>query len=361
MRTEGDFVCLCLKLGKRPLTWSRKPIDSAWDLALANHMKPDETDTFLHVFAGGDYTETRQFSVLHKIVLGINQYSLRSQLAASTIGIDDVDANNRTSLSWAAARRDETAVKILLDHSANPEIRDFEGNTALTQAVRSTHLPTIQLLLDYGADTNKRDAYGGTVLHQACVAKDDPGILKPLIAAGVDINAIDHDGDTALQYAIRQNHLKNTLYLLESNADPEIANVGGDTPILMAIYYQADQILRALLSHNVNYRIISPYRQTIFHIAACEGTPEVMKAVADAHLHELDVQAKDSENKTCWECFNTRETSDPALQSAFEQMVSSVKPESNLVQQIDLITIDNNPTDDQFTDAVEWQTSIEGH
>ena len=239
-----------------------------------------------------------------------------------------MDANGRTSLSWAAARRDDTVVKTLLDYGANPEIEDFEGNTALNQAVKSTSLPTIQLLLNYGADTKKRDAYGGTVLHHACHATDDPALLRPLITAHVDVNAIDYDGDTALQYAIRQNHVENALCLLESNADPEIANVGGDTPILMAIFYQADKILQALLDRNVNHRILNSRRQTVLHAAASEGTPEALRALANARLNDLDVLEKDSENRTCLDYFNTRESSDSAIQSAFEEMISSVECEN---------------------------------
>ncbi|KAL8904858.1 MAG: hypothetical protein Q9171_006896 [Xanthocarpia ochracea] len=337
----------------------RKPIDSAWDLALSNRINPEESGTFLHLFDGGDYLETRQFSIIHKIIVGITQVSLGSQLDASTTGIDTVDANDRTGLSLAAVRGDNTAVKILLDHGANPEIRDFEGNTALNQAVRSAHLPTVQLLLDYGVDTNKRNAYGRTVLHQACHAKDDPALVRPLIT--VDVNATDFNGDTALQYATQQNHINNVLYLLESNADPEIANAEGDTPILTAIDYQMDRILQALLNHKVNHRIRNSRRQTILHAIASEGTAEGMKALANARLNDLDVLAKESENMTCLDYFEARENSDSAVQSAFEDMIGSVKRQTGAALQRDILDFESDSEDSQFMDAVEWQTGDGDH
>jgi ankyrin repeat protein len=306
----------------------------------------------------GDYVDTRQFSVLHKIVLGIIHTSLESQMDASTACIDDVDANGRTSLSWAAARCDHAAVKTLLDHGANIDIADFEGKTALAHAVKATHLPTIQLLLEYGANTSKRDVFGGTVLHHACYAKDDPELLRPFITAGVDVNAIDYDGDTALQYAVRQKHTENVRCLLEANADPEIANVEGDTPLFMAIFNQASEILRILLSRGANVKVLNSQRQTMLHAIACEGSLESMQALKITDLGGLDVLAMDSAGRTCLDYFEARLDSDQAITSAFGEVVALVRRVTRASQLLETEILKEDAESSSFADAVEWQTEI---
>lgn len=191
------------------------------------------------------------------------------------------------------------------------------------------------------------------MLHQICVVKDDFVILKSLIVANVDINAINYDDVIALKYAIRQNHFKNTIYLLKSNVNFEIVNVDNHTSILMTVFYQTNQILKTFLNHNVNYKKLSFYRQTILHVIACEKISKIINVLTNARLQNVDVFAKNSENKICLKCFNTRKNSDSALRSAFERMFNSVTRENNFVQQIDMIAIDNNFEKNQFANAVE--------
>jgi ankyrin repeat protein len=245
------------------------------------------------------------------------------------------------------------AVETLLDHGADPEIADFEGYTALMHAVKSKHLPTVQLLLKYGADISRRDAYGGTVLHHASHAKENADLIRALINAHADVNAIDYDGDTALQYAVRQNHTKNARCLLEFGADHNIANVEGETPMFMAIYHQAEDILRMLVVRGVDLNIVNSGRQTVLHAVACEGTANAMRALMETHMGEVDVLAKDSDGRTCLDYFASRHSSDPDIASAFTEMIASMKHGATGTRRPSLETLEESV---YFEDALQWQT-----
>jgi ankyrin repeat protein len=52
------------------------------------------------------------------------------------------------------------AMRMLLDHSADPNARALDGKTALMLAVVSRESEAVRLLLHYGADKNVRDRNG---------------------------------------------------------------------------------------------------------------------------------------------------------------------------------------------------------
>lgn len=74
------------------------------------------------MFDDEDRLESRTFPAIHKTVRGLVNSDLRQQLELSTATIDDKDADGRTAISWAAAKRDANAVKILLQFGANPNV-----------------------------------------------------------------------------------------------------------------------------------------------------------------------------------------------------------------------------------------------
>ncbi len=350
------------------LMFQRKPIDSAWDLILSNGLPTSETDRIAHIFNDGDYTDTRQFNVLHKIVLGLLQRSIDDELEASTKGINAIDANGRTSLSWAAARGDTAIIKSLLECGANTEIRDFEGSTALFQAIRMDHSDSVRVLLENGADTLKKDAFGATILHQACRTSEDRSLLNLIITTGLDVNTIDYDGDTPLVYAARQGSLQNVIFLLEHGADPDIRNVEGETGLVTAINHKQDSIVRELLKRGAKYEGLNSQKQTILHAAASEGTVQTIKVLAQSRLRGLDCTIIDNWGKSCLDYIKRREEGgDLTARSMFEELLHSINDGNvrNLAtgfeQHLAILTVDSEDEDDnlEFEDALEVQSEAD--
>ena len=131
---------------------SSSPTEYAWNRILRNEGDPEILTLFKQIF--GDYSnlEDRGFSILHRIILGLDKRDLFHYLHVhSHEEINCNDSQGNTALHWAAQRRRPDIVKLLLEHGADPNRRDKLGNSALHDAARSRDSAGISCLLKYSA------------------------------------------------------------------------------------------------------------------------------------------------------------------------------------------------------------------
>lgn len=125
----------------------------------------------------------RQFSPIHKSLMGLCPIKLIDQLATSTTAIDDKDDRGRTTLYWACLRGDRDAVETLLFYQADPNRACEKGETPLIIACRlSLHANGIvRLLLDNNADVSLADNFNRNALYWAC-ALNENSMLQTLLS-----------------------------------------------------------------------------------------------------------------------------------------------------------------------------------
>jgi len=86
---------------------------------------------------------------------------------------------------------------------------------------RGGHLEVVKLLLEHGADPNVKNRDGKTPLHNAA-SEGHLEVVKLLLERGADPNVKDDDGNTPLHNAAWRGHLEVVKLLLEHGADPNV-------------------------------------------------------------------------------------------------------------------------------------------
>ncbi|MCY4528391.1 MAG: ankyrin repeat domain-containing protein [Chloroflexi bacterium] len=224
----------------------------------------------------------------------------------------NVDHFGKTALDMVVSYQDEDAVRLMLDHGADPEFKgDENGSTAIRIALRNGTLGGLKMLLEAGAEANLSDnffgAWGGNVAkikvlldHGRVVGRDCPrgglgredlGIaagngqtlaVELLICHGADPEYVGRDRMSAVQLARKERHA-STIELLEEHAEirklPEdvASNVLAQRLMLLDAYIDgtADEVA-SVLDAEPSLMESNVFRVSLLHDAAFKGNADVV-------------------------------------------------------------------------------------
>lgn len=154
--------------------------------------------------AGADITVTDRDGrmPLHHAVLSMRHAFLPCLANLQTVV--HADALGNTPLHLAALACNQPALKALLVWRAGLNVRNQDGNTALSCACALPSVNSVMLLMRAGADIRLENRLGQRPLHIACL-HGQTDIVRMLLALGADAHVRTAHGETALDIARRVN------------------------------------------------------------------------------------------------------------------------------------------------------------
>ena len=143
----------------------------------------------------------------------------------------------------------------------------FYGNvTALMWVVSENDATAIQALLEMGVDVNAKDNRGGTALMIA-VFKCPNIVLEALIDKGADVDSQTNTGTTPLMFAAEEGKSSTVKLLLSKRANVNLRNNDGWTALMLAVKYQHTDIIKALVDNNADINVKNKEGQTALMLA----------------------------------------------------------------------------------------------
>ena len=223
------------------------------------------------------------------IAVGNSYIDTAKILIENGANINAVDIEGWSALSYAVNNGDIEIAKLLLENKA--KIKD-ELLIAIKSPIVESSINIMKLLIDNKANINYTDENGFNPLNIA-IESGDMELTKFLITNGANVNSLMQDGVSLIGYAIAQNNMDLLQILIENGANVNYTNGDSwaDTPLKTASRLGLDNVVRILLTRNVDINAVDINGNTALHTAALNSQLSIVKLLLEKNPN-LDIQNK---------------------------------------------------------------------
>lgn len=238
-------------------------------------------------------------------VLGISDMCLETALDNYHTSINMHDSSGYTALHYAIVRDDMEAVRLLLSYKADTSVRtkDRYGASCLHIAALHATASLVRELLAAGSDIEALNSDGRTPLHNA-VTSGDKEVVEVLLSAGAGAQSIDIYGLNIYHYAAwncygaEEDMLAIIATLTEHGGDPNGLGQHGDAAIHIAIKQGNLAVFRALCRVGTTIEQTGYAGWTVLHCAAMWGRLDMLSALEELEIDAIDPDLVDDRGQT---------------------------------------------------------------
>lgn len=146
-----------------------------------------------------------------------------------------VNQHGITAIQYAALHGFSDAITLLKSSGGDIIQTNFDGMQAIHFAAMTHQTSALATLISLGASPNAVDYKGNTPLHYAAQFTDEPAFIQKLLDAGASINTKNNAGETPLHLAAADGNLESVKFLVANHANVTAVDLQGETPMQEAI------------------------------------------------------------------------------------------------------------------------------
>ena len=255
----------------------------------------------------------------------VNSLPLAELLIERGAEISARDNNGNTPLN-AASRGDAEVVRLLIEHGGKAGDPEATGRSPLMDAVCCGDLDVIEallrlgadarepgllhgacggddsldrakLLIEHGADPRGRGSDECTLLH-AAAESSDLGMARLALEAGVDANARNKEGRTALSRTVWNGGVGGEMwrFLIDQGADPWVVDNEGLTVIDWAVYLGRFEGVVGTVTQEMRTKAAARN----IHMAALHGDADAVRKFLDEGVSPNARHSRDRKTPLHW-------------------------------------------------------------
>lgn len=193
------------------------------------------------------------------------------ELVSQGVNPSSKNVDNRSPLHLASSEGHLDVVKYLIEEKkVDVNVGDRHGNTPLFEAQVGEH----QEVVDYIKSKGGSLIAGNDETNGLCdaVFADDIENVREMIKGGVDVNAPNQQGSTALHIAALNGRLTLVEELLKNGAQVNITNRWGYTPLQDAIRNKQKEVKQFLLENGAVVADINKYKKSDYFLNSLRKT-----------------------------------------------------------------------------------------
>lgn len=204
------------------------------------------------------FSEARSATSIPSLHAAQSQFSITEPPRTESLGSPPTSTETTSlrpvaSVSFLAKVQegDATMTEYLLAMGSDVEQTDDpSGLTPLLIAAKNKHTEVCRALLTNNhakANVHAKDRGGRNVLHIALFGSGGENMIPLLLEHNADPNVVDEDGRTPLHYCVEFNKRRAAQDLLNKNAEKETPNKAGETALYFAIRKKKTELVEVLL------------------------------------------------------------------------------------------------------------------
>ncbi|KAI0100278.1 ankyrin repeat-containing domain protein [Nemania sp. FL0031] len=203
-------------------------------------------------------------------------------------------AHKLSALHWAAGKGNFEVTSALLQRGADARATGPDGSSTLHYLARHTVAKTniAQALIEAGSDPMKPDEHGRLPLHIASEAGDIKLMEFMIERNPSSINTLGTDHRTTLHFGIKST--ESIDWLLDRGLNIDAKDKKGKTALMLAVESGIVSSISALLKRDANVRITRKDGSTVLHVAVHHDNLDIGRELLK--WHPTILSCRDREN-----------------------------------------------------------------